>query len=164
MARVAVSTLVSYLHHVSATFPSHARHIPTTPASHPCLHPRPIHIMSRLHSIHYCKYPEPRASLEQLKPKGGSPKTLSPPPQTKEAIMRKSELYHRENLVGPVLIHKLLGPKPPLPRPPHSGTTPNASPRVGGSNPKNGREAPTGPFLNTLSSEVCCSAAGQTMN
>ena len=37
----------------------------------------------------------------------------------------KNEIYHRENLVGPFLVHKLLGPKsflPPPPRPPGQRT------------------------------------------
>ena len=37
--------------------------------------------------------------------------------QTKVTIVGKNEIYHRENLVGPFLVHNLLGPKPPLPPP-----------------------------------------------
>ena len=48
-----------------------------------------------------------------------SPKTPSPPPQTKVTIVGKNEIYNRENLVRPFLVHQVLGPKPPppLPRP-----------------------------------------------
>ena len=35
-----------------------------------------------------------------------------PPPQTKVTIVRKNEIYNRENLF---LVHKLLGPRPPPP-------------------------------------------------
>ena len=49
---------------------------------------------------------------------GGSPKTPSPPPQTKVTIVGRNETYNWENLVEPFLVHKLLGPKPPLPPPP----------------------------------------------
>ena len=44
---------------------------------------------------------------------GGCP----PPPPTKGAIMGKNEIYRWENLVGPFLVHKLSGPKPPPPLP-----------------------------------------------
>ena len=37
----------------------------------------------------------------------------TPPPQTKVAIVGKKEIFNRENLVGPLLVHKLLGPRPP---------------------------------------------------
>ena len=43
---------------------------------------------------------------------GGGP---SPPPQTKVTIAGKNEIYKRENVVGPFLVHKLLGPNPPPP-------------------------------------------------
>ena len=49
---------------------------------------------------------------------GGSPKTPSPPPQTKVTIVGKNEIYKRENLVRPFLVHQVLGPKPPAPLPP----------------------------------------------
>ena len=35
--------------------------------------------------------------------------------QTKVTIVGKNEIYNRENLVGPFLVHKLLGPRHPLP-------------------------------------------------
>ena len=47
-----------------------------------------------------------------------SPKTPSPPPQTKVTIVGKNEIYNRENLVRPFLVHQVLGPKPPPPLPP----------------------------------------------
>ena len=47
-----------------------------------------------------------------------SPKTPSPPPQTKGTIVGKNEIYNRENLVRPFLVHQVLGPKPPPPLPP----------------------------------------------
>ena len=37
------------------------------------------------------------------------------PLQTKATIVGKNEVYNRENLVGPFLVHKLLGPRPPPP-------------------------------------------------
>ena len=49
---------------------------------------------------------------------GPSPKTPSPPPQTKVTIVGKNEIYNRENLVRPFLVHQVLGPKPPPPLPP----------------------------------------------
>ena len=42
----------------------------------------------------------------------------TPPPPTKVTIVGKNEVYHWENLVGPFVIHKLLGPRPPPPPPP----------------------------------------------
>ena len=69
--------------------------------------------------VYACPPPPPRASLEYLKTKGGgSPKTPSPPPQTKVTIVGKNEIYNRENLVRPFLVHQVLGPKPPPPLPP----------------------------------------------
>ena len=56
-----------------------------------------------------------------IKNQGGgdpSPKTPSPPPQTKVTIVGKNEIYSRENLVRPFLVHQVLGPKPPPPLPP----------------------------------------------
>ena len=38
-----------------------------------------------------------------------------PPPETKVTIVGNNEIYKRENLVGPFLVHKLLGPRPPTP-------------------------------------------------
>ena len=42
---------------------------------------------------------------------GGSPKTPSPPPQTKVTIVGKNEIYNRENLVRPFLVHQVFGPQ-----------------------------------------------------
>ena len=42
-----------------------------------------------------------------------TPNGPPPPPQTKVTIVGKSEIYRWENLVGPFLVHKLLGPRPP---------------------------------------------------
>ena len=36
------------------------------------------------------------------------------PAQTKVTIVRKNGIYSRENLVGPFLVHKFLGPRSPL--------------------------------------------------
>ena len=58
-----------------------------------------------------------------IKNQGGgdpSPKTPSPPPQTKVTIVGKNEIYNRENLVRPFLVHQVLGDKPPPPLPPCS--------------------------------------------
>ena len=58
-----------------------------------------------------------------IKNQGGgdpSPKTPSPLPQTKVTIVGKNEIYNRENLVRPFLVHQVLGPKPPPPLPPCS--------------------------------------------
>ena len=58
---------------------------------------------------------------------GGSPKTPCPPPQTKGTIVGKNEIYTRENLVRPFLVHQVwiqnpLPPSPPLlKRSPDSG-------------------------------------------
>ena len=41
-----------------------------------------------------------------------------PPPKTKGAIVGRNEIYRWENLVGPFLVHKLLGPRPPPPSSP----------------------------------------------
>ena len=43
----------------------------------------------------------------------------TPPFQTKGAIVGKNETYKRENLIGPFLVYKLFGPRPPpTPHPP----------------------------------------------
>ena len=43
------------------------------------------------------------------------PPPLPPPPsQTKVTIVGKNEIYHWKNLVGPLLMHKLLDPPPLL--------------------------------------------------
>ena len=66
------------------------------------------------------RYPLPRApQCRMIKNEGGgaSPKTPSPPPQTKVTIAGKNEIYNRENLVRPFLVHQVLGPKPPPPPP-----------------------------------------------
>ena len=58
-----------------------------------------------------------------IKNQGGgdpSPKTPSPPPQTKVTIVGKNEIYNRENLVRPFLVHQVLGSKPPALPPPCS--------------------------------------------
>ena len=41
--------------------------------------------------------------------------TEVPRPPTKATIVRKNEIYHWENLVGPFLVHKPLVPRPPSP-------------------------------------------------
>ena len=43
-----------------------------------------------------------------------------PPLQTEVTIVGNNEIYRWENLVGPFLVHKLLGPRPP---PPASNTS-----------------------------------------
>ena len=53
--------------------------------------------------------------------------------QTKVTIVGKTEIYNRENLIGPFLVHKLLGLRPPPPPPPALlllpwGTAPLPSP------------------------------------
>ena len=47
---------------------------------------------------------------------GGVPIPWTPPPlpQTKVTIVVKKEIYHWENLVGPLLVHKFWDPEPPL--------------------------------------------------
>ena len=45
---------------------------------------------------------------------------MTPPPpriQTKVTIEGKHEIYKRENLVRPFLVHTLLAPRPPPPPP-----------------------------------------------
>ena len=55
--------------------------------------------------------------LERLTTGGGapppSPPRWTPLPQTKVIIVGKKESYRWENLVGPFLVHKLLGPRSP---------------------------------------------------
>ena len=51
----------------------------------------------------------PQGFFRRIKNQGGggdpSPKTPSPPPQTKVTIVGKNEIYNRENLVRPFLVH-----------------------------------------------------------
>ena len=46
-----------------------------------------------------------------------APLCQPPPPKTKVTIVRKHEIWNRENLMGPFLGHTLLGPRPPPPPP-----------------------------------------------
>ena len=67
--------------------------------------------------------PKAQGFFRIIKNQGGgdpSPQTPSPspPPQTKVTIAGKNEIYNRENLVRPFLVHQVLGPKPPPPLPP----------------------------------------------
>ena len=48
-----------------------------------------------------------------------------PPARTKVTIVGKNEIYNRENLVGPFLVHKLLPPPPP---PAHKSVLESANP------------------------------------
>ena len=43
-------------------------------------------------------------------PRNGAP----PPPQTKVTTVGENEIYNRKNFVGPILVHKFLGPRPSL--------------------------------------------------
>ena len=66
-----------------------------------------------------------------IKNQGGgdpSPKPPSPSPQTKVTIVGKNEIYNRENLVRPFLVHQVLGPKPPPPLPPLLKRSPGQAP------------------------------------
>ena len=80
----------------------------------------------------YTPAPVPREVLEWPYTAGGGgvPWTPLPPPDQSDHS-GKNETYHQENLVGPFLIHNLLGPRPPLPpcQPPapHSRFTPSHS-------------------------------------
>ena len=49
-------------------------------------------------------------------------------PKNKVTIVVQNEIYHRENLVGPFLVHKLLGPRPSPPTPPLSSSPALSSP------------------------------------
>ena len=52
---------------------------------------------------------------------GGTPPPPDAPPH--QSDRGKNEIYNRENLIGPFLVHKILGPSPPLPPPPLSNTS-----------------------------------------
>ena len=45
------------------------------------------------------------------------PHTIGGAPQTKVTTVGKNEIYNRENLVGPFLVHKIWVPDPPPPSP-----------------------------------------------
>ena len=53
-----------------------------------------------------------RPTLERRTPSGGAPPPL---PQTKVTIAGNSEIYIRENLIGPFWVHTILGLRPPPP-------------------------------------------------
>ena len=61
----------------------------------------------------------PKCFFRIIKNQGGGggtpPPKPPPPPQTKVTIAGKNEIYNRENLVRPFLVHQVLGPKPPPP-------------------------------------------------
>ena len=74
-------------------------------------------------SLHVSKYvsivPQaPGLCLIFFRKEEGPPPPRTPPPKTKVTIVGKNEICNRENLVGRFLVHKLLGPRPPLPPPP----------------------------------------------
>ena len=65
-------------------------------------------------------WPGGREALEWLYTVGGGgvplpPQPEPPPPQTIVIIVGKPEFYDWEHLIGPFLVHKLLGPRPPPP-------------------------------------------------
>ena len=55
-----------------------------------------------------------------LRESGQQPEGEEPPPQAKVTLVGKREMCRWENMVGPVLVHELLGPRPPPPSPPSS--------------------------------------------
>ena len=59
-----------------------------------------------------------------MKTKGGGRLPPKPPPQTKVTIVGKNEIYNKENLVGPFLVHKIFGSQTPSPPPPSAQQTP----------------------------------------
>ena len=59
---------------------------------------------------------------------GGGYPPWTPRLQTKVTIAGKNEIYRWENLIGPFLVHKLLGPSP-SPSPPPSEYFPASAPR-----------------------------------
>ena len=54
--------------------------------------------------------------IKKLRGGGGAPPKTPSPDQSDHR--EKNEIYKRENLVAPFLVHKFLGPKPPPPLPP----------------------------------------------
>ena len=54
-----------------------------------------------------------------------------PPPRTKVTITGDNPIYRRENLIGPFLVHKCLGPRPP-PRASPEDAPPSPSPSKAG--------------------------------
>ena len=68
--------------------------------------------------------PTPTKKIVETKKKdyGVSSRYGYPPPprplQTKVTVVGQNEMSHRENLIGPLLVHKRLGPSPPPPPPP----------------------------------------------
>ena len=87
--------------------------VPSPPA--PLLPPELSLInQSRSHKSHVVPYdtslavyPPPKDALERLTAIGGPP----PSPETKVTMVGNSEIYRWESLVGPFLVHKLLGPR-----------------------------------------------------
>ena len=58
-----------------------------------------------------------REVLEWPHTAGGGGYPPDPPSPDQVTIVGKSGLYHWENLVGPLLVHNSLGPRPPPPSP-----------------------------------------------
>ena len=58
-----------------------------------------------------CKGERPRGAAKSKQPRANPPA----PPETKVTIVGKDEIYQRENLVGPLLVHNVLVPRPPPP-------------------------------------------------
>ena len=77
-----------------------------------------------------------------------------PPPPTKVSVVGKNGIYHKENLIGPFLVHKILGPRPPSPT---SNTSlpppPSTSPPLAFSRPPNLRRSGAAP--NSEISKLC---------
>ena len=60
-----------------------------------------------------CPGPRKETTTRRIVTQGDPFPPKPPPPQTKVTIV--GEIYNRENLIGPFLGHKLLGPSPPPP-------------------------------------------------
>ena len=65
-----------------------------------------------------CGGGDPRCIIMAVHRRRTPPPPRPRPPQTKVTIAGTNEIYRWEDLVGPFLVHKLLGPKPPAPPPP----------------------------------------------
>ena len=83
--------------------------IPRRPATSLCCESPPWRPSPRRTSTWRTSWRRSRAIARE---EGGSP---PPPPKTKGTIVGKNEIYNREDLIGPLLVHTLLGPRPPPP-------------------------------------------------
>ena len=69
--------------------------------------------MSSMRSAGSCKF---RSHMQAYIRTADNLRRSPPPPPNQSDFVGKNEICNRENLIGPFLVHKILGPRSPTPR------------------------------------------------